>query len=65
MKVKKINGSKNLYVVYKKKINIFISKLEKIYNKKIEVHYFERKTFYKNQRDPLVKSVLKDGSRIL
>ena len=38
--------------------------LEKIYKKKIEIHFFERK-FYKNKSDPLVKEILKNGVRIL
>ena len=49
----------------KRKISILISKFKKIYNKNIEIHYFDKKTFYKNKKDPLVKSILKDGVKIV
>ena len=49
----------------KKKINIFASSLEKTYNKRIEPHYFKKMVFYKNKKDPLVKSIIKDGVRIV
>ena len=49
----------------KRKIGTLISKLKNIYGKNIEIHYFEKKTFYKNKRDPMVKSILKDGAKIV
>ncbi len=48
----------------KKFVRKIIIALEKIYKKKIEVHFFERK-FYKNKSDPLVKEILRNGVRIL
>lgn len=49
----------------RKKINIMVSKLERTYNKNLEIHYFEKKAFYRNKKDPLVKSILKDGVKIV
>lgn len=49
----------------KRKISTLISKFKKIYDKNVEIHYFKKKTFYKNKRDPLVKSILKDGVKIV
>ncbi len=49
----------------KKKIDKIINKLEKNYHKKVELHHFERKSFYKNKRDPLVKGILRDGIRLI
>ena len=49
----------------KNKIKVLVSKLKKVYDKNIEIHYFEKKIFYKNKKDPLVKSILKDGVKIL
>lgn len=42
-----------------------ISKIEKAYNKKIEIHYFEKDSFYRNKKDLLVKGILKDGVRLI
>ncbi len=41
------------------------AKLEQQYNQKLEVHYFEKTLFYKNKKDPLVKSILKDGVKLV
>lgn len=50
---------------FDRKVPLFrLSKLEKTYLKKIEVHYFEKKGFYKNKSDPLVRNILKDGMRL-
>jgi len=46
--------------VNKKEINKAVQKLEKQFNKKIEIHFFT-KEFYKNKRDPLVKEILQNG----
>ena len=46
-------------------INRLIDKLENTYNKEIEIHYFEKKTFYKNKSDPLIKSILKNGVKLV
>jgi len=48
----------------KKEINKVAGKLEKKYNKKIEVHFFTKK-FYNNKRDPLVKEILQHGIKII
>ncbi|MFW5846899.1 MAG: nucleotidyltransferase domain-containing protein [Nanoarchaeota archaeon] len=50
--------------VNKKEVNEIIRKIQKRYNKKIEVHYF-KKDFYKNKKDPLVKEILRDGVRLI
>jgi len=49
----------------KKLINKFTLKVEKDYNKNIEIHYFEKNDFYKNKKDPLVKSIIKDGVKLM
>ncbi|MFH1631189.1 MAG: nucleotidyltransferase domain-containing protein [Candidatus Aenigmatarchaeota archaeon] len=41
-----------------------IRKLEGHYKKKIEIHFFEKKKFYKNKRDPLVKEILQHGIKL-
>src|SRR3989344_3645110 len=45
----------------KKLLQKFIIKLEKDYQKNIEVHFFDKKEFYKNKNDPLVKDILRNG----
>lgn len=50
--------------VNKKEVNRIILKLEKKFNKRIEIHYFTRE-FYNNKRDALVKEILKDGIRLI
>lgn len=49
----------------KKRIEKVIGKLEKTYGKGIEIHYFEKNEFYRNKKDQLVKSILKDGTRLI
>ena len=49
----------------KKKPDVRIEKLEKVYGKVVELHYFEKKRFYLNKKDPLVKSILKDGTKLI
>jgi len=49
----------------KETINKFIKKLEKKYNKNIELHIFNKTEFYKNKNDPLVKDIIKNGIRLL
>jgi len=39
-------------------------KLERAYKKHVEIHYFDKKDFYRNKKDPLVRSILKDGVRL-
>jgi len=48
----------------KKKINNITRKLESKYNRKIEVHYFE-KNFYKNKKDPIVNEIIKNGVKLI
>lgn len=40
-------------------------KLEKHYGKRIEGHFFDLRSFYKNKRDPLVREILQNGIKIL
>ena len=48
-----------------KKVNRLVSQAEKKYGKKVEIHFFEAQSFYKNKQDTLVKSILKDGVRLI
>lgn len=40
-------------------------KIEKQYGKKLEEHFFDIQSFYKNKRDPIVKEILKNGIRLI
>ncbi len=40
-------------------------RLKKIYNKNVEIHYFDKFSFYKNKKDPLVREIIKNGVRII
>lgn len=40
-------------------------KLEKVYSKNIELHFFYRKKFYANKKDPLIKEILKNGTALV
>jgi len=40
-------------------------RLEKQYGKKIEDHFFDLRSFYKNKKDPLVKDILQNGIRLI
>lgn len=42
-----------------------INRLEKVYRKNIEIHYFDKFNFYKNKKDPLIKEIIKNGIRIV
>ncbi len=42
-----------------------VGRLERIYRKKVEIHYFDRAGFYKNKGDPMVRGVLKDGVKLI
>lgn len=44
-----------------KRISRIVLNIEKTYKTIIQIHYFEKKSFYKNKKDPLIKSILKDG----
>ncbi len=48
-----------------KKGELNVSRLEKTYGKVIEIHAFEKREFYRNKRDPLIKNILKDGIRLV
>ena len=50
--------------VKKKDLTNIIRKLERKYNKTIEIHFFT-KEFYNNKRDPLVKDILNNGVKII
>ncbi len=64
--VYKENSDIDLAIVYTKELplrrfSLFFGKLEKNYSKKIEVHYFKKADFFRNKKDPLVRSILRDG----
>lgn len=63
----KENSDIDLALLSNKKLNInrIIAKIEKKYNKNIELHYFNKKEFYKNKKDPLIKDILKNGIKII
>lgn len=50
---------------YKERIRKVFKRLEKHYGKKIEEHFFDARSFYKNKRDPLVKEILQNGVRLI
>jgi len=50
--------------INKSDINKLVNKIEKVYGKKIELHFFG-KNFYKNKKDPLVKDILKNGVELI
>ncbi len=49
----------------KEKITKIITKIERGYNKRIDIHYFEKEAFYKNKKDLLVKGIRKDGIKLI
>ena len=49
----------------KEVIATIIPKIERVYDRKIEIHYFEKEAFYKNKKDLLIKGILKDGIRLI
>ena len=51
--------------ISKQELSHLTEKLESVYKKQIELHYFNKKDFYKNKSDPLIKSILKDGIRLI
>lgn len=50
--------------VKKETVNKIVRRLEKKYKKSIEVHYFDKESFYKNKSDPLVKDIIKNGVKL-
>lgn len=49
----------------KSMFNKIAQKLEKKYNKKLELHFFDKSEFYSNKKDPLVKDIIKNGVRLI
>ena len=49
----------------KKAFEKHMSKIEKVYRKNVEVHYFDKFDFYKSKKDPLVTEILKNGVRLI
>ena len=47
--------------IKKEIIDKIIKKLENKYNKKIELHIFDKYEFYENKKDPLIKDIIKNG----
>lgn len=45
-------------------INNLVKKLETKYNKKIEIHIFNKMEFYKNKKDPLIKDIIRNGTKL-
>jgi len=42
-----------------------VRKLEARYGKNIELHFFDKQSFHKSHKDPLVKDILKNGLRLI
>lgn len=40
-------------------------KLEQDYGKNIELHFFDKKSFFKNKKDPLVRDIIKNGVELI
>lgn len=51
--------------VDKKAIGKEAEKLEKSYGKKVQMHFFDKKAFYSNKKDPLVREILKNGVKLI
>jgi predicted nucleotidyltransferase len=49
----------------KKHLEKKVQKLERIYRKKIELHFFEKSRFYKSKKDPLVADIIRNRMRII
>lgn len=49
----------------KKAIGKEAEKLEKSYGKKVQMHFFDKKAFYSNKKDPLVREILKNGVKLI
>ena len=49
----------------KDRIRKVFKKIEKQYSKKVEEHFFDARSFYRNKKDPLVKEILKNGVRLI
>jgi len=49
----------------KERLQKAVQKLEKLYVKGIETHFFDKRRFYKNKKDPLVKEIIKNGALII
>lgn len=45
----------------KKSFQKRLERVEATYGKSVEVHYFDKSTFYKNKKDPMVRDILKNG----
>lgn len=66
----KENSDLDIAIIYGHKIDRgkipkSVSKLEKIYGQKIDIHYFEKENFYKSKKDPLVHGIMKDGVKLI
>ena len=60
----------DIALIYQKELDIneinkIIGKIEQLYKKKVEIHTFEKNSFYKNKNDILIKSILKDGIKLI
>ena len=40
-------------------------KLGKNYGKEVQLHFFDKKSFYSNKKDPLVSEIIKNGIRLI
>lgn len=66
----KVNSDVDIALLYldevnQASINRIIFKLEKIYRRKVEAHYFGKTDFYRNKKDSLVRNILRDGIRLI
>ncbi|MDA3855902.1 MAG: nucleotidyltransferase domain-containing protein [Candidatus Woesearchaeota archaeon] len=49
----------------RKEISNLIQKLHKLYGIELEIHYFDKRTFYKNKKDPIIASILREGVKLI
>lgn len=49
----------------KNNIQNITQKLEEIYAKNVEIHFFTKKLFYKNKKDPLIKEIIQNGIKLV
>lgn len=42
-----------------------IEKIAKAYSKNVEIHFFDKKAFYSNKKDPLIGEIIRNGMRLI
>ncbi len=60
------NSDVDIAIIYQNKINKNniikkAAKIEKKFSKEIQIHFFEKREFDKNKKDPLIKEIIRNG----